>query len=147
MKDVNASPPRQYTYGEWNYYLRLIGQDEDDASRHRRPKIHHDRSEHSAPDLGTADEGENSSWSWLGVRSPLMGSKTEADWLLQRLTAMLEKEMGKLRSPHAKKERPPISMADLKNRKSSSGSEPEFKKRLKSDVGDAEIRRRGKNSV
>lgn len=147
IKDINVSPPRQYTYEEWNYYLRLIGQDEDDASKHRRPKIHHDRKEHSAPDLGTADEGDNSSWSWLGVKSPLMGSKTEAEWLLQRLTAMLEKEMSNMRSPDAKKESPPISMADLKNRKGSSGSEPEIEKGLKRDIGHAEIRRRGKNGA
>jgi potassium channel subfamily K len=147
MKDVNVSPPRQYTYDEWNYYLRLIGQDEDDASKHRKPRVHHDRNKDSSPDLGTADEGDNSSWSWLGVRSPLMGSKTEAEWLLQRLTAMLENEMGKMRSPDAKKEPPPISMADLKDRKGSSGSENEIKKGLQNDVGHAEIRRRGKNSV
>ena len=147
MKDINASPPRQYTYEEWNYYLRLLGQDEQDASRHRKPKIHHSRNKDSSPDLGTADEGDNNSWSWLGIRSPLMGSKTEAEWLLQRLTATLEKEMGKMRTPHAKKEAPPISMSDLKKRKGSSGSEPDVANGLKSNVGDAEIRRRGKNGA
>ncbi|KAF2691837.1 voltage-gated potassium channel [Lentithecium fluviatile CBS 122367] len=147
MKDMNASPPRQYTYQEWNYYLRLIGQDEDDASKHRRPKIDHSRKSNSQPDLGTADDGGNSSWSWLGIKSPLMGSKTEADWLLQRLTAILEKEMEKMRSPNAKKEPPPISMADLRNGQGSSGSEPDVVRGLKKDVGDAEVRRRGNNAM
>lgn len=75
-----------------------------------------------------------------------MGKKTEAEWLLQRLTATLENLMNNLRSPDAKREPPPISMADLKNRQGSSGSEPEIEKGLKG-VGDAEIRRRGKNNM
>jgi potassium channel subfamily K len=73
-----------------------------------------------------------------------MGNKTEAEWLLQRITAKLEKEMSKLRKPDLKKEPPPISMADLKRRQSSSGSENDIKKGLQRDVGDAEIRRRAK---
>ena len=83
MKDVDASPPKQYTYQEWSYFLRLIGQDESDGSGHRKPKIHNERNDSSSPDLRTAggtgkNGSENQTWSWLGVRSPLMGNQTEA---------------------------------------------------------------------
>ncbi|KAF2642892.1 voltage-gated potassium channel [Massarina eburnea CBS 473.64] len=146
MRDINASPPRQYTYQEWNYYLRLIGQDEGDTSAHRKPKIHQDRKANSNTDLGTANDGEEQTWSWLGIRSPLMGSQDEAVWLLQSLSATLEREMQKLRSPHAKKEPPPISMADLKKRDDSKALEPNHEKELQKEISAAEIRRRGQKS-
>ena len=34
-------------------------------------------------------------WSWLGNRSPLMGETEEAEWVLERLTATLERELKK----------------------------------------------------
>lgn len=148
LKDVGTTPPKQYTYHEWSYYLRLIGQDEDDAESHRKPNVHHRRRQGSEPDLGIADEGENLKWSWLGIRSPLMGSKTEAQWLLQRLMATLEMEMMKLRSSDEslRREPPPISMSDLKNKgKGSSGSEstaPETE--LKGEIESAHDREKGK---
>ncbi|OAG06886.1 voltage-gated potassium channel [Paraphaeosphaeria sporulosa] len=140
MRDADASPPKQYTYQEWNYYLRLIGQDENDTSAHRKPRVQHERKPHSRPDLGSADEGERIAWSWLGVRSPLMGNKSEAEWLLQRISATLELEMDKLRSSRAKREPPPISMADLRNREGRSGSDAE--QDAKKGLGATEARRR-----
>jgi potassium channel subfamily K len=145
MRDVDASPPKQYTYQEWNYYLRLIGQDENDASAHRKPRVDHKRKPHSDPDIGTADEGEQNAWSWLGVRSPLMGNKTEADWIMQRLSATLEREMRLMRDPRAKREPPPISMADLRNKASRSGSNTQ--QDLENGMGAAEIRRRAKHNM
>lgn len=148
MRDINVKPPKQYTYQEWNYYLRLLGQDENDASAHRKPRAKHTREPHGQPDLGTAFDGEHATWSWLGVRSPLMGNKTEAQWLLQRMSATLEAEMRKMRSPDHEKEPPPISMADLqRNRMETSGSEPEQVKELKDHIGAAEIRRRAQKGM
>jgi len=145
MRDTEASPPKEYTYQEWNYYLRLIGQDENDPSNHRKPKVHHRRKKHSQPDLGTADEGEHATWSWLGVRSPLMGSKPEAQWLVERLSATLELEMHKMRDPRAKMEPPPISMSDLRDGEASSGSGPEHD--IQRDVSTAEAWRRAGNHL
>lgn len=145
MHDVEASPPKQYTYKEWKYYLRLLGQDENDASGHRKPRIHHDQKPKSEPDLGTAGDGGNNEWSWLGIRSPLMGNKTEAQWLLERLSATLEREMHLMRGPKAKREAPPISMADLRKCEEGSASDPE--EELEGDVGAAEIRRRAKHDI
>lgn len=119
MKDVDASPPREYSYSEWAYYLRLLGQDENDPSAHRRARVHHQHSDDSTPDLGTADDGDEQAWSWLGIRSPLMGNSIEAQWLLRRLSARLEKEMRKMSNPDMQKRRapPPISMDELRRGK------------------------------
>ncbi|KAF1948579.1 voltage-gated potassium channel [Byssothecium circinans] len=146
MRDINASPPREYTYQEWNYFLRLMGQDENDASAHRKPSIRNERKTKNKHDLGTANDGEGNTWSWLGIRSPLMGNQNEAQWLLQRLSVTLERELQKMRSPHAKKEPPPISMVDLKKRNGSSGSEPEQEKELQKGISAAEVRRRAKDN-
>lgn len=145
MRDVDASPPKQYTYQEWNYYLRLIRQDENDTSAHRRPRVHHERKPQGRPDLGTADEGERNAWSWLGVRSPLMGNKSEAEWLLQRLSATLEHQMHMMRNSRAKREPPPISMADLRNNEGRLGSDSE--QDPKKVLSAAEIRRRSKHNM
>lgn len=148
MKDVDASPPKQYTYEEWSYFLRLIGQDESSGEGHRKPKIHDGRDNSSSPDLGTADgtgsDGHgDQSWSWLGVRSPLMGNQTEAQWLLHRLAATLESEMRKMQSPDAKrrKEPPPMSTNDLRSGENSF-SDTELEENLDKGLGTAEVRRR-----
>jgi potassium channel subfamily K len=146
MSDINSSPPRQYSYDEWTYYLRLIGQDEGDASAHRRPEDQYQHGKSDAPDIGTADDGDTAAWSWLGIRSPLMGNTNEPEWLLQRLAATLEAEMRKMSSPDAekRKEKPPISMADLmkrdKNGKSKTGD------KLEKDLETAEAEREENSS-
>lgn len=35
MKHLNSSPPRKYTFDEWAWYLKLIGEDENSADTHR----------------------------------------------------------------------------------------------------------------
>lgn len=152
MKDVNASPPRQYTYQEWSYFLRLIGQNENDPSAHRKPRVEQTTDgKRRSHDLGVADGGEDAKnpykWSWLGIRSPLMGNKTEAEWLLHRLSATLEVEMRRMREPDAKrrKEPPPISMADLRKQSKSQDSDPS--QLLKNDLSAAEVRRRQRKDI
>lgn len=36
-------------------------------------------------------------WSWVGNRSPLMGNKEEAEWVLERLTRTLRRELDSMR--------------------------------------------------
>jgi potassium channel subfamily K len=146
MKDVEVSPPRQYTYEEWSYFLRLIGQDENDSSHHRRPEDQHQHNKGDAPDIGTADDGDTVTWSWLGIRSPLMGNTNEPQWLLQRLTTTLEAEMRKMSSPdkNARKERPPVSMAELIQHRR--GKETKTGGKLEKDTGTAEVRKRERRS-
>ena len=142
-------PPRKYTYQEWAWYLRLIGEDEADAERHRRAHGHRGShgyqyqvaQEQQRPggnllanfkkgatkavgrkgaasggsrggdtcDVDCEKRGQSSSnrnsnaekegaewegkWSWVGSRSPLMGSQEEAEWILERLTEKLADEL------------------------------------------------------
>ena len=144
MRDVDASPPKQYTYQEWSHYLRLIGQNEDDPSGHRKPKIHNQQTSHGS-DLGMANEGGDDAWSWLGVRSPLMGSRSEAEWLLNSLSVALEREMLMMRDSRAKRRPPPMSVMDMRNSRRNPGADPG--QDSNDDIGAAEVRRRGKQTV
>lgn len=151
MRDIDASPPKEYTYSEWCYYLRLIGEDETKSSHHRQPIVQHDSNGHK-PDLGTAGEGdEERSWSWLGIRSPLMGNKSEAQWLLHRLTVALEAEMHEMRKidRRRRKSRPPVSMVDLRRHRKSGGeidgTKNDREELKKNELGNAEVRRRQQN--
>lgn len=143
MKDVNVSPPRQYDYNEWQYYLRLIRQDENDPSLHCRPQVEPQPNNDDTPDIGTADDDDTVGWSWLGIRSPLMGNQSEPEWLLQRLAATLEKEMRNMSSsnPDKRKQKPPISMAELRKRDNSDISVDG--KMLQNTIGSAQARQRG----
>jgi potassium channel subfamily K len=147
LKDINASPPRQYSYDEWNYYLKLIGQDESDASGHRRPEDQVQHSKGDAPDIGTADDNDTVAWSWLGIRSPLMGNTNEPEWLLHRLTATLEAEMRKMSSsdPKKKNEKPPISMAELKGRNGNADSNEANS--LEKDIDAVDVRKEESSPV
>ncbi|KAL8928102.1 MAG: hypothetical protein Q9172_001012 [Xanthocarpia lactea] len=99
MKHLDENPPRRYTYEEWAWFLKLMGEDEDNQSSHRRPPINvrNDYQGNGEPDMqkGGAENGadEPRQWSWLGNRSPLMGDMGEAEWVLERLAITLEKEL------------------------------------------------------
>lgn len=118
-------PPRKYTFQEWAWYLRLIGEDEADGERHRRASSHArprkgrgkvgkgrrmrgegdghwggagvgvgvgvegevDGGQETGQDGGRGGGGE-SSWSWVGSRSPLMGSQEEAEWYVAFLLGL-----------------------------------------------------------
>jgi potassium channel subfamily K len=133
MKDVSANPPKEYLYREWAWYLKLIGQDENDPELHRKPPVTVNRrrfvsGKHKMvmENVGKADGEEGDlRWSWLGTRSPLMSNKTEAEWLLERLSAALERELTRSRSkdPKVRLQRPPISLADLQMRRNSQNGE------------------------
>ncbi|OTA59542.1 voltage-gated potassium channel [Hypoxylon sp. EC38] len=138
-KHLRHSPPRKYTFKEWAWYLRLIGEDESDAGNHRRPERHplplaHRRPHHSHPhphphphphlhphahphrfpanrthkdagdgtsERGSGDErgsaavdvDERPKWSWVGHRSPLMDTREEAEWILDKLEQRLREEL------------------------------------------------------
>jgi potassium channel subfamily K len=100
MQHIHSSPPRKYTFEEWAWYLRLVGEDESDADGHRRArkKVKPGEVEADAERWGKAKDRDNSKaelreWSWVGVRSPLMGEKDEAEWILERLTRTLKREL------------------------------------------------------
>ena len=110
MKHTNASPPRKYTYDEWVWFLKLMGEDESSDTSHRKPpakvKAANNPSKnasHSAElQQGQTNDkdGRILPWSWLGTRSPLMGEAEEAEWVLERLSARLEKQLLRLAKAH-----------------------------------------------
>jgi len=83
---TNSSPPKRFSYEEWAYYLKLLGEDESVSHHHCAPR-------------GSARGGERNKgkWSWIGQRSPLMGDREEAEWLLDALADKLEEEIKRLR--------------------------------------------------
>ncbi|XDG05745.1 hypothetical protein ABKA04_005360 [Annulohypoxylon sp. FPYF3050] len=127
-KHLRHSPPREYTFKEWAWYLRLIGEDEANAENHRRPERRplnprgHSRHLHphpvhphlhphvrlrkeasqSAENSSGDEQGATSSsaaedrlpkWSWVGHRSPLMDTREEAEWILDKLEQRLREEL------------------------------------------------------
>lgn len=99
MKHLNENPPRKYTYEEWAWFLKLMREDEASINSHRRAPIKVQKPKDSKPDTQQAqsDDKDNSlrQWSWLGNRSPLMGETEEAEWVLERLSNTLERELKK----------------------------------------------------
>ncbi|KAL8728870.1 MAG: hypothetical protein Q9166_005110 [cf. Caloplaca sp. 2 TL-2023] len=99
MKHLDENPPHRYTYEEWAWFLKLMGEDEDNQTSHRKPptNVRNDYKVDREPDMqqGSTDDkvDEQRQWSWLGNRSPLMGEMGEAEWILERLSLTLEKEL------------------------------------------------------
>ncbi|KAM5350544.1 hypothetical protein ACJ41O_007049 [Fusarium nematophilum] len=108
---LRESKPHRYNFDQWAWYLKLIGEDENNADTHRKaqPKSRHRHRHHSrhghrqSTELGSdggvvieqspdEDEGEMA-WSWVGNRSPLMGSQEETEWILERLMERLRESL------------------------------------------------------
>lgn len=83
---VNATPPKEFDYEEWVYFLKLLGEEETYSEYHRKPYGTH-----------PTDEEEKTKWSWIGHRSPLLGDKQEAEWLVEALADKLERGLKRLR--------------------------------------------------
>ncbi|RJE17529.1 Potassium channel [Aspergillus sclerotialis] len=75
--------PKEFEYHEWEYFLNLIaGEDvfpETDEKKKEKEK----------------EKGRGNGWSWIDRKSPLLGEKTEVQWLLEALTEALERELRK----------------------------------------------------
>ena len=127
LKHLNESPPRKYTYDEWAWFLKLMGEDENSDASHRKAPVKVKRGEDEEPDTQQATSDDKNKvdrqWSWLGNRSPLMGEVEEAEWVLERLSNTLEKEL-KRRSESESKASRRTSSAEMPEAKlhSSSGS-------------------------
>ncbi|KAI9675048.1 MAG: Potassium channel [Caeruleum heppii] len=119
---VNETPPNKFSYEEWCWFLKLIG--EDESTRHNHRILVHKESEGERGQAGLTEgrgHGTNLAdgqqernadgqikdahnpdrnkthdiepWSWIGPKSPLMGNKDEPEWVLERLSATLEREL------------------------------------------------------
>jgi potassium channel subfamily K, other eukaryote len=118
--DLTTNPNKHYSYRDWAWYLKLLGQDEGDESLHRRAPKLMGAEDDTRRELGKADGHKQKQWSWIGVRSPLMSIKTEPEWLVERLGTILELQMKKLRRGE-ELDNPPISIGDLLKRRKEEG--------------------------
>ena len=85
VQQMDATPPRQYSYAEWTWILKLLGEDESSSDKHR--------SAEATEDAEDAGHPNSKSWSWLGQNSPLMSGEDEPKWVLHRLMDLLEKDL------------------------------------------------------
>lgn len=90
VEHLESSPPRQYTFAEWTWLLKLMGEDESRPEGHRRPGHPRDEDEEIAAPMRTQ---KHHTWSWMGQESPLMATEDEPKWVLKRLMLVLEKEL------------------------------------------------------
>ena len=108
LKHQKESPPRKYDYEEWAWFLKLMGEDESHSASHRTAPVKVKNKIDGKADMQQAQtvdmEGGLHQWSWLGNRSPLMGDSEEAEWVLERLSMTLEKELRKLTEVKAESE-------------------------------------------
>ncbi|KIN01382.1 hypothetical protein OIDMADRAFT_145456 [Oidiodendron maius Zn] len=96
MRHLNSSPPRKYTFDEWAWFLKLIGEDESSSDLHRSPT---EKPSKDGDDVGIAKAGDGGrlKWSWVDDRSPLLGHKEEPEWVLERLTTRLDRELEEMK--------------------------------------------------
>ncbi|PNP46487.1 hypothetical protein THARTR1_10809 [Trichoderma harzianum] len=85
---LKESKNHHYDFDEWAWYLKLIGEDEHSPYTHTKAKIKAKKHNNNSPE-GSANE-ELVKWSWVGHRSPLMGSQGESEWILEKLTDRLQ---------------------------------------------------------
>ncbi|KAI1910124.1 hypothetical protein LOZ65_006417 [Ophidiomyces ophidiicola] len=88
--DIARSPPKEYTYEEWCFFLQLVRRLNSCCRLTDVP-----------PECSgeTRDHGAFSPsflldrWSWIGIHTPLMGDKDEAEWLFDGLSSTLGFEL------------------------------------------------------
>ena len=185
QKDLTVSPPKEYSWHEWEYFLKLMGNEEDprDYPGQEHPDVlvptplRNPGNKNDIPDgkeefttyadaqqptsfIGVPSHGSDATttvgndgavdrqselrqqhdqgktqprrnpdlrhkykesgdglgdWSWLSDKSPLMGAKSEAEWISERLSAALERELNRQRKGY--KRPPPITVKDATRRK------------------------------
>jgi potassium channel subfamily K len=173
QKDLGAKPAKRYSWEDWEYFLKLVGNEEEDSEEQSLPLVsarmrfsyntqprsltsQQTRTDTDASaldaDLELADPANKQdepkplprspthkhhqhqhqhqrrpsqadkllhNWSWLSSQSPLMSSKSEAEWILDRLSAALERELDRQRRGHRR--HPPISLRDIRRPGSADG--------------------------
>ncbi|KAK2861489.1 hypothetical protein FQN49_004140 [Arthroderma sp. PD_2] len=94
--DLPCDPPKHYTHDEWCFYLGLVGCAEGCCPFTRVPPANSKLSKserarllsEKPPAIATGEK-----WSWVGVRSPLVGDRNESRWLFEALLFTLEEEV------------------------------------------------------
>lgn len=69
LKHLDEKPPKRYSFQEWSWLLKLLGEDEAEEQGHRRVG-------QPVPDgvevISPVRDHKDQVWSWLGQESPLM---------------------------------------------------------------------------
>ncbi|KAH7312179.1 hypothetical protein B0I35DRAFT_480658 [Stachybotrys elegans] len=81
---LDQKTPRKYTFEEWAWYLKLMGEDEGNPETHRRAAMGR---------RGQGQEPDPHQWSWVGHKSPLAGHAEESRWIMDRLTECLRQSL------------------------------------------------------
>ena len=117
LKHVDSDPPKKYTFKEWSWLLKLLGEDEGTEEGHRH--IGQPLPE-GVEVVNPVRENESQVWSWLGQESPLMSLEdgSEPKWVLKRLINLLEKELKARAERHVEREIGPI----VKEKKEKNGN-------------------------
>lgn len=107
--------PKRYTFDEWAWFLKLLGEDETKPHTHRKATHHsHDirhgghgghlhpidwirRGRERGPSAGDPSVSDEQKWSWVGHQSPLLSSREESEWILDKLTEKLRMELDRER--------------------------------------------------
>ena len=110
LVDKSTDAGKQYTYDEWAYFLLLLGHKEDDADLHSKPNATNRQGTEAGPKLGQImdSDGRLHTWSWLGIRSPLMSPREEAEYILHHLLAQLQRELN-LQAKPGNHDAPPVN--------------------------------------
>ncbi|KAF2764407.1 voltage-gated potassium channel [Teratosphaeria nubilosa] len=91
--------------------LTEVGEWKKKHEANKRLRPHPDREHGRGRHLTTMDV---QNWSWLSSKSPLMCSRSETEWILERLSAALERELSRQRKGYRTK--PPISMSEARRK-------------------------------
>ncbi|KAJ6441601.1 potassium channel [Purpureocillium lavendulum] len=104
---------KRYSFDEWAWYLRLIGEDERKPDTHKKAQPQarksfkrdhksHEKKPSASPQPAAArgDHGalnghddERVKWSWVDHQSPVFGEKGESDWILAKLVDRLRESL------------------------------------------------------
>ncbi|CVK93850.1 related to TOK1-voltage-gated, outward-rectifying K+ channel [Fusarium mangiferae] len=104
MNHLKSSKPHKYSFEQWAWYLKLIGEDESNAETHGKAQPSSRHHHHNHPRRKKTNEtaegvekdvvsDDTTAWSWVGNRSPLMGSQEETEWILDRLLERLRESL------------------------------------------------------
>ncbi|KAK5162867.1 uncharacterized protein LTR77_011124 [Saxophila tyrrhenica] len=103
LEHLDASPPRKYSFQEWTWLLKLLGEDETDERGHRR--VGQELPE-GAEVVSPVRTHGSQMWSWLGQESPLMSLEEDSEpkWVLKRLMWALERELKERAERHIERD-------------------------------------------
>lgn len=86
LEYARSNVNKEFDYIEWEYYLSLIS-----GERHKPAAVSPDALSERQRDEDPAQKTQG--WSWIDNKNPLVGEKSEVQWLLNALTDALEREL------------------------------------------------------